>query len=50
VNRFPRHGAEIIGRFSLPKFNENFNSEKGILNDELKASFLKELDSVKSKF
>jgi len=49
VNRFPRHGAEIIGQFSLPKFNDNFNPEKGILNDELKAAFLKELNTVKSK-
>jgi len=49
VNRFPRHGGEIIGQFSLPKFNENFSSEKGIVNEELSTAFLKELNSVASK-
>ncbi|MCC6838120.1 MAG: NAD(P)H-dependent oxidoreductase [Bacteroidia bacterium] len=48
LSRFPRHGAQIIGQFSLPKFNENFNADKGILNEELKASFLKELNAVRS--
>ncbi len=49
VGRFPRHGGEIIGQFSLPKFNENFSSEKGIINEELSSAFLKELNSVTSK-
>ncbi len=48
LSRFPRHGAQIIGQFSLPKFNENFNAEKGILNEELNTSFLKELNAVRS--
>jgi chromate reductase, NAD(P)H dehydrogenase (quinone) len=39
LNRFPRHGAEIMGQFSLPKFYENFNAENGIINQELKQQF-----------
>ncbi|UEG50341.1 NAD(P)H-dependent oxidoreductase [Ferruginibacter lapsinanis] len=39
VARFPIHGAEIIGSFSLPKFAENFSEKKGIINEGLKASF-----------
>jgi NAD(P)H-dependent FMN reductase len=37
--RFPRHGAEIIGTFSLPHFNENFDKEKGITQPDLKIKF-----------
>lgn len=33
-NRFPLHGATIIGTFSLPHFNENFHPEKGIIHAE----------------
>lgn len=37
--RFPVHGAEIAGAFSLPKFAENFSDEEGITNEELKEQF-----------
>jgi len=37
--RFPRHGAEIIGTFSLPKFKENFSIETGISNEVLNTKF-----------
>lgn len=37
--RFPRHGAEILGTFSLPHFNENFSSELGIVSPELSKLF-----------
>jgi len=37
--RFPRHGAEIIGTFSLPRFKDNFSAEHGILIDDLRAEF-----------
>lgn len=33
--RFPRHGATLVGAFSLPSFNENFDAQNGILNDQL---------------
>lgn len=36
-NRFPYHGANIKGTFSLPSFNHNFDAEKGIINEDLKA-------------
>jgi chromate reductase len=35
-NRLPFHGGIIKGVFSLPNFNDNFNSENGITNVELK--------------
>lgn len=39
--RFPRHGANIVASFSLPKFDENFKEGEVIneaLNTELKAA------------
>ena len=39
-NRFPRHGADIKGVFSLPSFNENFDPEVGIINEDLKNELL----------
>ena len=39
ISRFPRHNANIIETFSLPSFNDNFESGKIInaeLNDKLK--------------
>jgi chromate reductase len=47
LSRFPRHDANILGHFSLPKFGENFNN--GISNAELKAAFEAELAAVKAK-
>lgn len=32
----PRFGGEIVTTFSLPSFNDNFDSVKGILDEELK--------------
>lgn len=37
IDRFPRHGAEIAGHFTLPNFNENFSEELGVTHDELRA-------------
>lgn len=34
--RFPIHGAEILGTFSLPRFKENFDRELGVLDPILK--------------
>lgn len=31
----PRFGGEVISTFSLPSFNDNFDPEKGILDEEL---------------
>lgn len=41
-NRFPFQGAEVVGSFSLPNFNENFDAENGITNQEA----LKELTDI----
>ena len=37
LERLPRHGADIVGSFSLPNFKENFDPEKGIVNPDLKS-------------
>lgn len=34
-NTLSRFGAEILGTFSLPSFNENFDAENGITDEEL---------------
>ncbi len=34
-NQFPRFGGEIVNSFSLPKFYENFDSEKGSITNEI---------------
>lgn len=39
LDRFPRHGGDIITSFSLPNFDTNFSEEKGILVDDIKAEF-----------
>lgn len=50
LSRFPRHGAEILAHFSLPKFHEYFDSINGITNEESKGSFNKNLNLVNSYF
>ena len=49
LQRFPRHGAIILGNYSLPKFQENFDAEKGILDQELKEKFQSFTDQCKNK-
>lgn len=39
TERFPIHGAEIVGTFSLPNFHDNFSEETGIHNEEFKQGF-----------
>jgi chromate reductase len=46
VNRFPFQGATVVGSFSLPSFNDNFEEASGITNPELKAQFLEVLNNV----
>ncbi len=45
-NRFPFQGAIVKGSFSLPNFNDNFDAEKGITNEDLKKDLLKIVDSI----
>jgi len=47
LKRFPRHGAEIAGHFSLPRFFDNFSTKNGILVDPLKQDFDKLVDEIK---
>lgn len=49
TDRMPRHGAEIIGNFSLPLFNENFIPGKGIVNEELNSQLQAIIKEVKEK-
>jgi NAD(P)H-dependent FMN reductase len=49
-NRFPKHGAEIIGAFSLPSFKVNFNPESGIKDQELDNQFKGIVSSVQRIF
>lgn len=44
--RFPIHGATIVGSFSLPRFADNFDAQKGITNKELKEAFDTEIEKV----
>lgn len=46
LSRFPRHGAEIVATFSLPNFQQNFDAEKGILNDVLRQRFNETIQQV----
>jgi len=49
LERFPRAGAEIVGNFSLPSFDENFNSEfKKLTNENLLTEFQKIIKDVMS--
>ena len=45
-NRFPFQGADVKGAFSLPSFATNFDAEKGITNEELKAQLLAIIASI----
>ena len=46
MKRAPFSGANVITNFVLPKFKENFEIEKGIINEELKKEFLEKLEIV----
>ncbi len=43
VNKFKFMNQSTIVHFSLPSFGDNFSDEKGILNEELRTGFRKEL-------
>lgn len=42
-NAFPRYGADLKATFSLPSFNDNFDSEKGKIANEALDGELKDL-------
>lgn len=43
-------GANVLQSFILPKFKENFDSEKGIVDEEKRAEFEEKLSAVKNFF
>jgi hypothetical protein len=45
-NRFPFQGADLKGSFSLPNFNDNFDSVKGIINPELKNKLMDIVNTI----
>jgi chromate reductase, NAD(P)H dehydrogenase (quinone) len=47
MDRFPRHGGEIIAGFSLPSFYKTYSFNHGILEEDIKADFLKVMNTVK---
>jgi len=44
-NRFPIHDANIVAKFSLPSFNDNFKEEK-IVDADLNTSLVKAVNSL----
>ena len=46
TKRFPFQGGIVKGSFSLPSFNDNFDAEKGITNEDLKNQLLKIVNSI----
>jgi chromate reductase len=47
VKRMPFQGGIVKGSFSLPSFNENFDTGKGVIsNEELNNQLLKIIDSI----
>jgi chromate reductase len=45
-SRFPKHEAILVGTFSLPSFEENFNQESGITNETLKNQLLEIVNTI----
>ena len=46
-DRFPRQDANVVGGFLLPNFYENFELEKGIVNEALKNQLFEIVNSIK---
>lgn len=44
--RFPKHDAQIVGTFSLPSFDKNFDDKKGITDENLKKELLNIVKSI----
>ena len=47
-DRFPRHDADIVGKFSLPSFDSNFKEGK-VINEELNNALIEQVELFKSK-
>lgn len=47
LKRAPFSGANIITNFILPSFNNNFDAQKGIIDEGLKKEFIEKIEIVK---
>lgn len=48
--RFPFNGGKIADTFSLPFFNENFDSQKGIMNEEKSLELKEKVENIKKEY
>ena len=46
-NSMPFFGGNVLETYSLPKFHENFDSTKGVINGELKVELESKIGAVK---
>lgn len=46
LDRMPRHGGEIVGSFSLPNFEVNFDPNSGLIEPLLKSKYVELLKVV----
>jgi chromate reductase, NAD(P)H dehydrogenase (quinone) len=46
VERLPKQGSIIAGSFVLPSFNENFDTSKGITDENLKSQLFQIIESI----
>tara|TARA_R100000951_G_C2559962_1_gene155276 strand:- start:120 stop:653 length:534 start_codon:yes stop_codon:yes gene_type:complete len=49
LSRLPKFDASIVANFSLPKFNDNFDSVKGIKYEELDRNYKTKLQEFKQE-
>jgi chromate reductase, NAD(P)H dehydrogenase (quinone) len=49
-NRFPFQGGNIVGSFTLTNFNDNFDDEKGIINEEFKEILQKFITQIEAEW
>lgn len=49
TQRFPIHGAELAGTFSLPRFRDNFSAESGIIDEKLRQEFEQVIHAITEK-
>lgn len=48
--RIPFNGGRVVDTFSLPTFGENFDLEKGIINDNFRNELEEKINRLKSTF
>jgi NAD(P)H-dependent FMN reductase len=46
LNRFPKHGATIVGSFTLPNYHENFCKETNSVKEPYLSTILETVESV----